>query len=51
VEIEMRGDPVEMGYCHWENCRHYSAAPVSAFTFWEKENATVTKRRGIPWPV
>ena len=21
VEIEMRGDPLEMGYCHCENCR------------------------------
>ncbi|HEU5246462.1 MAG TPA: GFA family protein, partial [Candidatus Udaeobacter sp.] len=43
VEIEMRGDPLEMGYCHCENCRHYSAAPVSAFTLWKKENVNVTK--------
>jgi hypothetical protein len=43
VEIEMRGDPLEMGYCHCENCRHYSAAPVSAFTLWTKENVNVTK--------
>ena len=39
----MRGDPLEMGYCHCENCRHYSAAPVSAFTLWNKENVSVTK--------
>jgi hypothetical protein len=42
VEIEMRGDPLEMGYCHCENCRHYSAAPMSAFTLWKKEKVNVT---------
>ena len=31
VEIEMRGEPLEMGYCHCENCRRYFAASVSAF--------------------
>src|SRR5436305_9345965 len=44
VEIKMRGDPLEMGYCHCENCRRYFAAPVSAFTLWKKENVNVTKR-------
>lgn len=39
----MRRDPLEKGYCHCENCRHYSAAPVSAFTLWKKENVNVTK--------
>jgi hypothetical protein len=43
VEIEMLGDPLEMGYCHCENCRRYSAAPVSAFTLWKKENVSVAK--------
>jgi Uncharacterized conserved protein len=43
VEIEVRGDPLEMGYCHCENCRRYSAAPVSAFTLWKKEDVNVTK--------
>ena len=43
VEIEVRGDPLEMGYCHCENCRRYSAAPVSAFTLWKKENVVLTK--------
>jgi hypothetical protein len=32
-----------LGYCHCENYRHYSAAPVSAFTLWKKENVSVTK--------
>jgi hypothetical protein len=43
VEIEMRGDPLEVGYCHCENCRRCSAAPVSAFTLWKKESVSVTK--------
>jgi hypothetical protein len=43
LEIEMRGDPVDVGYCHCEACRRYSAAPVSAFTMWKKENLNVTK--------
>ena len=43
VEIEVRGNPLEMGYCHCENCWRYSAAPVSAFTLCKKENVNVTK--------
>src|SRR5436305_14369828 len=47
VEIEMRGDPLEMGCCHCENCRRYSAAPVSAFTLWKKENVALIKGAGL----
>src|SRR3954468_7923479 len=43
VEMEVHGEPLEMGYCHCENCRRYSAAPVSAFTLWKKENVALTK--------
>jgi hypothetical protein len=43
LEIELSGAPLEMGYCHCENCRHYSAAPVSAFTLCKKENMRLTK--------
>jgi hypothetical protein len=43
AETHMHGDPLEMGYCHCENCRRYSAAPVSAFTLWKMENVSVTK--------
>src|SRR5438552_16887643 len=34
---------MEIGYCHCENCRRYSAAPVSAFTLWKKEKVVLTK--------
>ena len=43
VEIEVRGGPLEMGYCHCENCRRYSAAPVSAFTLWKPDQVKITK--------
>ena len=43
VEIELRGDPLDTGYCHCEACRRYSAAPVSAFTLWKKDDVSVTK--------
>jgi hypothetical protein len=32
-----------MGYCHCNNCRRYSTAPVSAFTLWKEENVKVTR--------
>lgn len=34
VEISVTGEPVAMGYCHCESCRHWSAGPVNAFTLW-----------------
>lgn len=43
VEIEARGEPLDMGYCHCEACRRYSTAPVSLFTLWKPENVSVTK--------
>jgi hypothetical protein len=43
VEIEVRGSPEAMGYCHCSSCRSWSAAPVNAFTLWKAENVAVTK--------
>jgi len=43
VEIEIRGERLEMGYCHCESCRRYSAAPVSAFTLWKKESVSLIR--------
>src|SRR5215471_728067 len=31
------------GFGHCETCRRYSAAPVSAFTLWKREDVGVTK--------
>ena len=43
VEIEARGAPVEMGYCHCSSCRSYSGSPFNAYTLWKAENVRVTK--------
>jgi hypothetical protein len=43
VEIEVRGSPEAMGYCHCSSCRSWSAAPVNAFTLWNPQNVRVTK--------
>jgi hypothetical protein len=43
VEIEVRGAPEAMGYCHCSSCRSWSAAPVNAFTLWKPANVKVTK--------
>ena len=43
VEIEARGEPVDMGYCHCRNCRRYSGSPVNAFTLWKIDNVKVTR--------
>jgi len=43
VEIAVSGQPVGMGYCHCESCRHWSAGPVNAFTLWAPEALKVTR--------
>ena len=43
VEIEVRGTPEAMGYCHCSSCRSWSAGPVNAFSLWKPENVVVTK--------
>ena len=44
VEFIATGTPVAMGYCHCESCRHWSAAPVNAFTLWAPQAVRVTRR-------
>ena len=43
VELSVSGEPVAMGYCHCESCRHWSASPVNAFTLWSPESVTITQ--------
>jgi hypothetical protein len=43
VEIEVTGEPADMGYCHCRSCRHWSAGPVNAFTLWPPAQVKVTK--------
>jgi hypothetical protein len=42
VQLEATGEPVLMGYCHCESCRHWSAGPVNAFTLWQPDAVKVT---------
>lgn len=43
VEIEARGAPVEMGYCHCASCRAYNGGPMTAFTLWPDDAVRVTR--------
>lgn len=43
VEFTVSGEPVAMGYCHCESCRHWSAGPVNAFTLWKPDAVKVTR--------
>jgi hypothetical protein len=43
VEVEVKGAPEGMGYCHCTSCRSWSAAPVNAFTLWKPSSVKVTK--------
>jgi len=42
VQLEVRGEPAGMGYCHCDSCRQWSAGPVNAFTLWKPENVDIT---------
>ena len=43
VQFTVTGEPVAMGYCHCESCRHWSAGPVNAFTLWNPDAVRVTQ--------
>lgn len=43
VQVMATGEPVLMGYCHCESCRHWSAGPINAFTLWKPEQVKITK--------
>ena len=42
VKFEVTGDPLGMGYCHCESCRHWSAGPVNAFSLWKPDALKIT---------
>ena len=42
VEIEVRGVPETMGYCHCRSCRSWSGGPVNAFSLWKPEAVRIT---------
>jgi hypothetical protein len=46
VQFQVTGEPVGMGYCHCESCRHWSAGPVNAFTLWNPQSVKVMRGAG-----
>ncbi|MBB3183351.1 hypothetical protein FHR95_000892 [Halomonas fontilapidosi] len=43
VQLRVTGEPEAMGFCHCEDCRHWSAGPVNAFTLWKPEAVEVVQ--------
>src|SRR5437899_2789893 len=43
VEVEATGEPLDMGYCHCNECRRYCTAPVSIFTLWKPETVKISQ--------
>lgn len=43
VQFTVSGEPEATGYCHCESCRHWSAAPVNAFSLWKPDAIRVTR--------
>lgn len=43
IQFIVSGEPVAMGYCHCESCRHWLAAPVTAFSLWKREAVKVAQ--------
>jgi hypothetical protein len=41
VEIEVKGAPEAMGYCHCASCRSWSGGPVNAFSLWKADAVQV----------
>ena len=47
VEIEATGEPLDMGYCHCNECRRYCTAPFSIFTLWKPETVKISKGKQL----
>jgi hypothetical protein len=43
VQFAVGGEPVAMGYCHCDSCRHWSAGAVNAFTLWKPDAVRITQ--------
>jgi len=43
VPFTVTGEPVAMGYCHCNSCRHWSAGPVNAFTLWRPDAVRIVQ--------
>ena len=42
VQFQVSGDPVAQGFCHCDDCRHWSGSPLTAYALWPSDAVTVT---------
>ena len=42
VSVEVTGKPVAQGFCHCDNCRAWSATPVTAYALFPSQTVKVT---------
>lgn len=43
VRIEVRGEPFLAGFCHCQDCRDWSNAPVTSFAMWTPDAVTIAQ--------
>ena len=43
VVFEVSGKPNVMGYCHCDDCTHWAAAPINAFSMWPLDSLKIIK--------
>ena len=43
VQIEIRGEPTVMVYCHCDSCRRWLGAPIHAASLWPTASVSVAK--------
>ena len=42
VQFEVDGDPALQGYCHCNDCRQWSGAPVTSYALWQSGDVRIT---------
>ena len=42
VQFEVTGDAPLQGYCHCEDCRRWSGAPVTSYALWQSDAVRIT---------
>ena len=43
VELDIKGDPPIMAFCHCDSCRSWLSAPIHAAALWPTDSVTVVK--------
>lgn len=43
VTVSVEGEPIAQGFCHCNDCRDWSATPVTGYALWPMDLVTVTR--------